>query len=78
MVKRLLKRGETSGRSDDTNEEIIRKRFAVYKKETSSVAEHYKALEKFESVKGEGSVEDIFEALSKAIEAQMAIAQSPA
>ena len=78
LVKRLLKRGETSGRSDDTNEEIIRKRFAVYKKETSSVAEHYKALEKFESVKGEGSVEDIFEALSKTIEAQLAIEQSPA
>ena len=42
------------------------------------MAEHYKALEKFESVKGEGSVEDIFEALSKTIEAQLAIEQSPA
>ena len=78
LVKRLLKRGETSGRSDDTNEEIIRKRFAVYKNDTSSVAEHYKALGKFASIEGEGSVEDIFEALNNAIEAQMAIEQSPA
>jgi len=78
LVKRLLKRGETSGRSDDTNEEIIRKRFAVYKKETSCVAEHYTALGKFESIKGEGTVDDIFESLSKAIESQMAIEQSPA
>jgi len=78
LVKRLLKRGETSGRSDDTNEEIIRKRFAVYKKDTSSVAEHYKALGKFESIKGEGTVDDIFESLSNAIESQMAIEQSPA
>lgn len=71
LVKRLLKRGETSGRSDDMNEEVIRKRFAVYKKETSAVAEHYKALGKFESIKGEGSVEEIFNALSKAIEDEM-------
>jgi adenylate kinase len=73
LVKRLLKRGETSGRSDDTNEEVIRKRFGVYQKETSAVAEHYKALGKFESIKGEGSVDEIFEALSNAIEAQMTV-----
>ena len=72
LVKRLLKRGETSGRSDDMNEEVIRKRFAVYQKETFAVAEHYKVLGKFESIKGEGSIDDIFEALSNAIEAQMA------
>ena len=78
LVKRLLKRGETSGRSDDTNEEIIRKRFAVYKKDTAAVAGHYKELGKFEAIKGEGTVEEIFEALSHAIEAQMAAEKSPA
>jgi adenylate kinase len=67
-VSRLLKRGETSGRSDDTNEEIIRNRFAVYKKDTSQVAQHYKEEDKFEIVKGEGSVNDIFEALRQSIE----------
>jgi adenylate kinase len=78
LVKRLLKRGETSGRSDDTNEEVIRKRFAVYQKETSAVADHYKALGKFESIKGEGSVDEIFESLSNAIEAQMTAEKSVA
>ena len=52
LVKRLLNRGKTSGRSDDTNEEVIRKRFAVYSNETSAVAAHYKAVHKFQSVKG--------------------------
>lgn len=72
LVKRLLKRGETSGRSDDTNEEVIRRRFAVYNKDTSAVAAHYKALGKFEGIKGEGTVEEIFNSLSTAIETQMA------
>src|ERR1017187_6894323 len=40
LVKRLLKRGATSGRSDD-NEETIHKRLEVYKRETSPVAHHY-------------------------------------
>ena len=78
LIKRLLKRGETSGRSDDTNEEVIRKRFAVYKKDTAAVGGHYKALGKFESIKGEGSVDEIFEALSNAIEAQITAEKSPA
>ena len=41
LVKRLLKRGETSGRSDDVNESVIRARIAEYHKKTSAVLEHY-------------------------------------
>ena len=77
LIKRLLRRGETSGRSDDTNEDIIRNRLAVYNKDTAAVAEHYKALGKFESIKGEGTVEEIFEALSNAIESQMLTQSTP-
>lgn len=76
LVKRLLKRGETSGRSDDTNESIIRNRYAVYTRETSPVADHYKNMGKLEVVKGEGSVDDIFRALSTCIEAEMTAQQS--
>ncbi|MBI3138362.1 MAG: adenylate kinase [Sphingobacteriales bacterium] len=72
LVKRLLNRGKTSGRSDDTDEGVIRKRFAVYKSETSAVADHYKAAGKFKSIKGEGTVEDIFSALCTAIDKKMA------
>jgi len=71
LVKRLLNRGKTSGRSDDTNEEIIRKRFGVYKNETAAVAEHYKKLKKFQPIKGEGSVDEIFLALCNAIDKKM-------
>ncbi len=74
LVDRLLKRGATSGRTDDTDEAVIRKRFSVYRNETEPVAEHYKALNRFEAIKGEGSVDDIFAAISSAIEAGVAAA----
>ena len=67
LIKRLLKRGETSGRSDDTNEEVIRRRFSVYKAETEPVAAYYKNAGKLEKIKGEGSVDQIFDALSSCI-----------
>lgn len=75
LVKRLIKRGETSGRSDDTNEAIIRNRYTVYKKDTEPVAQHYNAEGKLEIIKGEGSVNDIFDALSNSIETEMAAQQ---
>lgn len=68
LVRRLLERGKTSGRSDDTSEEVIRKRFQVYTKDTEPVAGHYKELEKFKAVPGEGSIDDIFDLLSKEID----------
>lgn len=68
LVKRLMERGKTSGRSDDTNEEIIRNRFAVYLNETTSVATHYKEQHKFTAIPGEGAVNEIFEALSARID----------
>ena len=71
LVKRLLNRGLTSGRSDDTNEDIIRERIAEYKRKTSIVAEYYKQQQKFAEIQGEGSVESIFEAISAEIEKQM-------
>lgn len=76
LVKRLLKRGETSGRSDDTNEEVIRRRFSVYKNDTQPVAEYYKQEEKFETVKGIGTVDEIFEAISNCIKSELAAKQA--
>ena len=68
LVKRLLNRGKTSGRSDDTDETVIRKRFAVYTNETEPVAVHYRQFKKFHSIKGEGSVEEIFNAISQVVD----------
>jgi adenylate kinase len=71
IIKRLLKRGETSGRSDDINEEIIKSRIVEYHKKTKPVAEHYKKSGKVCLVKGEGSIDVIFENLCKAINERM-------
>src|ERR1700733_5512933 len=57
LVKRLAKRGETSGRTDDNNGHVIRTRILEYHKKTSPVADHYKKANKVILVKGEGSVE---------------------
>jgi adenylate kinase len=71
LVKRLMKRGETSGRSDDTNENVIRARITEYRNKTEVVADYYNTFDKVVMVKGEGSVDDIFAALCKEIEARM-------
>src|SRR5205807_8463610 len=76
LVSRLIKRGKTSGRSDDTDEQIIRKRFSVYKKETEPVAEYYKKHYKLVALKGIGTIEEIFDAICNVIEAEMAAQQS--
>jgi adenylate kinase len=71
LIKRLLNRGKTSKRSDDSNEDVIRKRFAVYNQETAPVADHYKKAKKFCPVNGEGSIDEIFQSLAEAIDKKM-------
>ncbi len=68
LVRRLLNRGKTSGRSDDTNEEVVRKRYSVYQKETTPVAGYYQEQGILETVEGEGSIDRIFEAICQAIQ----------
>ncbi len=63
LIKRLLKRGETSGRSDDNNENVIRSRIVEYHNKTAIVADYYKQFNKVVMIKGEGSVDDIFKRL---------------
>lgn len=60
LVKRLLLRGETSGRADDTEESIIRNRIEVYKSETTPVFDYYAAKGRASKVYGVGSIEEIF------------------
>jgi adenylate kinase len=70
LVKRLLNRGLTSGRSDDTNEEVVRARIVEYNKKTSAVADYYRQFDKVVMIKGEGTVDEIFDALCQAIMAK--------
>ncbi|MBK7121765.1 MAG: adenylate kinase [Chitinophagaceae bacterium] len=68
LVKRLVKRGETSGRSDDNNEQVIRARIVEYHNKTAVVADYYKQFDKVVMVKGEGTIDDIFKRLCKEID----------
>ncbi len=68
LMIRLLKRGETSGRSDDTNEEVVKARITEYHNKTAAVADYYHQFGKVVTVKGEGSIEAIFNSLCKEID----------
>jgi adenylate kinase len=68
LIKRLVHRGKTSGRTDDADETIQRKRQDVYKNETLPVAAHYARAKKVVNVNGIGSIDDIFSRLSAQID----------
>ncbi len=71
LVKRLLNRGLTSGRSDDNNEGVVRARIVEYHNKTSVVAEYYSRFGKVVHVKGEGTVHEIFNSLCSEIDKRM-------
>ena len=67
LERRLLLRGKESGRPDDANPEVIRKRIVEYNNKTAPVADFYKEQNKFKSINGIGSVDEIFEAICSII-----------
>ena len=68
IVKRVLLRGKTSGRADDNDESIIRKRINVYRSETTPVADYYGQFGKSHKIQGVGSIDDIFNNLCHTID----------
>lgn len=68
ITERILLRGQTSGRSDDNDPEIISKRIAVYKNETTPVFAHYTEAGKSTKIDGLGTIEEIFGRICKAID----------
>lgn len=67
LVKRLLKRGETSGRPDDRDEQVIANRIAEYEQKTAPLKDYYGAQGKYKGINGVGSIADITERLVEAI-----------
>lgn len=63
LTKRLLIRGQESGREDDKNETIIRNRINEYNVKTSPLKTYYSEQGKFHSIDGIGSKEEIFQNL---------------
>lgn len=68
LVKRILNRGKTSGRPDDSDEEIVRKRFTIYQRDTEPVANYYHEKDLLKIITGEGSVDETFQVLCTEIE----------
>lgn len=68
LIRRLLDRGKTSGRADDTNKKTICNRISVYTRETAVVASYYKEQGKACHLSGEGSIESITQALMSEID----------
>ena len=68
IVHRLLNRGKTSGRADDNDEEVIRKRISVYLQDTTPVYDYYAQFGKSVSINGSGSIDEIFHNLCNEID----------
>jgi adenylate kinase len=65
LVQRLLERGKTSGRADDTDEVKIRNRFNEYNTKTAVLKDYYAAKGNYFGVNGVGSIQEITERLAK-------------
>ena len=67
LTRRIIERGITSGRTDDTAE-VVTKRIGEYKSKTAPVADYYEAQGKLELITGELDIKQTFSALKKLID----------
>ena len=68
LIKRLLARGEDSGRADDQNKNIIANRINEYNNKTAPLKEFYASQNKLSEIEGMGSIEDIAYKLNEVID----------
>ena len=67
LMERMVLRGKESGRSDD-NPETIRKRLAVYHKQTQPLRDYYVGEGVYVPIKGDGTVDQVFERVIAALD----------
>ncbi len=67
LIKRILLRGQQSGRSDD-NEDTARKRLETYHKQTSPLKAYYEQQGKYHAINGLGSIDGIFGLIKDALD----------
>lgn len=70
LIKRMVSRAVTSGRSDDADENVQRKRLDVYKRDTLPVADHYNQFGKVNQIEGVGAIDEIFESICEQIDSR--------
>jgi adenylate kinase len=68
LISRLIKRGETSDRVDDSNELIIKNRIKEYYKKTAILKEYYQKQDRYYGINGEGKIEETSIRLKKVID----------
>ncbi|MBQ3362645.1 MAG: adenylate kinase [Muribaculaceae bacterium] len=67
LIKRILLRGQMSGRSDD-NEETARKRLETYHNQTSPLKAYYEEKGKYRAINGLGSIDGIFDLIKESLD----------
>ena len=67
-VKRILGRAKEQGRADDANEETIRRRMQLFHEKTEPVIEAYAKEEKVIEVDGEGTMDEVYQRIEKALD----------
>ena len=65
LIRRLLERGKTSGRSDDSDLAIIKERLVVYHEQTRPVDDYYELHDKYARIQGLGTISEIFGRISR-------------
>ncbi|MFZ9660457.1 MAG: adenylate kinase [Chitinophagaceae bacterium] len=70
LIKRMVSRAATSGRADDADENVQKKRLDVYKRDTLPVAGYYSEFGKVHEIEGVGAVEDIFKLICDQIDSK--------
>lgn len=68
LIPRIIERGKVSGRTDDQDEEKIRKRFSEYNEKTAPLIAFYQAQGKYHPINGIGTIEEITTRLSETID----------
>ena len=68
LIDRLLKRGKTSGRSDDQDQSVIETRINVYNEKTFPLIQYYKQQNKHFGINGIGTIAEITERLKEVVE----------
>lgn len=70
LVRRILQRAETEGRSDDT-EDVVRRRQQIYREETAPLTQVYRERGLLVGVDGLGEVEMVTARLVEALDAKV-------
>lgn len=70
LIKRMVSRAATSGRADDADENVQKKRLDVYQRDTLPVADHYSQFGKVQQIEGVGAVDEIFEKICEQIDSR--------